>query len=296
LAICLTICAQIGFFTHDFLLVLLASPEDWEGAFYYSQFAFPLLMLVFAGALLHRFVSALAEAEQLNSELEERVEASKALIEKSLAEKHELELKQAAAKERLQIYRDLHDDVGSKLLSIVHAEKSDTSNSQFGDLARLALQSLRNAVSRANSPEQSIDNFFAEVAEEAQLRLQGSGHQVEWNQSGQLPDFILSSNQVFSINQITREAINNIIRHAQATSVSFGISIDSKFLEFTISDNGKGIDSTTAHGNGLNNIKSRIAELGGSVSWKNTTGGGSTIAFQIPLEAHAQQNVSPEII
>lgn len=285
LAICGTICVQVSFFIHDFLLVLLASPEEWEGALYYSQFAFPLLMLVFAGALLHRFVSALAEAEKLNSELEERVEAGKELIAKSLAEQHELQLKQAAARERMEIYRDLHDDVGSKLLSIVHAENNQTEQSKHGELARAALRSLRNAVSRANSPEQPLATFLAELTEEAQLRLEGSGHRFTFNLVGTQTESILSSDQVFNLNQVVRELISNIIRHAKAANVTLIVNLGTDSIELQLIDDGHGKLESNNGGNGLKNISARIEELDGSIKWYTNENGGNTTHFAIPVSS-----------
>ncbi len=293
IAICLTICVQVSFFTHDFLLVLLASPEDWESAFYYSQFAFPLLMLVFAGALLQRFVSALSEAEKLNRELEDRVEASRQLIARSFEEKHELELKQAAARERIDIYRDLHDDVGSKLLSIVHAGKDDGTEKKTGELARTALESLRNAVSRANSPEQSLVQFLEELKEEAGLRLSGSGHEFRWSQLDSIPELQLSSTQVFNLNQIFRELVSNIIRHADASAVEIRLSSTIDGLNFRISDNGKGMNTEdhSRNGNGLGNIESRITELNGNVSWRSNNPSGLLVELSVP--ATLPESVAP---
>lgn len=298
IALCLTICVQISFFLHDFLLVLYASPEDWESALYYSQFAFPLLMLVFAGAMLQRFISALSEAEKLNRELEDRVAASRRIIEQSFEEKHELEMKQAAARERIDIYRDLHDDVGSKLLSIVHAGNNGKSESRIGELARSALESLRNAVSRANSPEQSLKEFLLELREEAELRLVGSGHEFSWSQVHALPELQLSSAQVFNLNRVFRELVSNIIRHADASSVDIRVSGAIDKLNFRLADDGKGMHRDQEHGkgNGLGNIESRITELNGSVSWRSKPGQGVTVEISIPTtdtQHQPLQNADP---
>ncbi len=298
IALCVTICIQISFFLHDLLLVLFASPQDWESALYYSQFAFPLLMLVFAGAMLQRFVSALAEAEKLNRELEDRVEASRRIIEQSYEEKHELEMKQAAARQRIDIYRDLHDDVGSKLLSIVHAGNHDREESRIGELARSALESLRNAVSRANSPEQSLKQFLLELKEEAELRLVGSGHEFYWTQAQSLPELQLSSAQVFNLNQIFRELVSNIIRHADARNVDIRVSGAIDKLNFRVSDDGQGMDQKQdeSKGNGLGNIKSRVAEISGAVSWRSKPGKGVTVEISVPVTEPGQspaQGVDP---
>lgn len=265
IAISAAVLIQLGFFAHDLTMVLFTAKEEWEGAIYYSQFGFPILLAVFTAHLLNRFTSALHLAENLNRDLEAKVERSRVIIEKSYAEKRELELVQAAEKERISIYRDLHDDVGSKLLSIVHAGRDN----KLGALARTALESLRNAVSRANSPEQSLEQFLEQLAEETRLRLEGSGHQLLWSQAADIPNTILPSETVFNLNQIFREIVSNIIRHANASEVQIRLFRKEAEYYFEVEDNGRGMNSQNVDGNGLNNIKQRAEEIGASVEWNN---------------------------
>lgn len=281
IAISLTILIQLGLFSHDIYLVLFAAAEDWESAMYFSQFAFPLLLLVFLATLLHRFVSALNLSEDLNRDLEAKVEASRVIIEQSYAARRELELAQATEQERLAIYRDLHDDVGSKLLSIVHTGR----DSRLGELARTALESLRSAVSRANSPDQALPEFVAELREEAQLRLEGSGHEFIWTQAENLPETILPSDAVFNLNQVFRELVSNIIRHADASVVSITLDLRETGLHFTIHDNGRGLDSESLKGNGLKHIRQRVAELQGTLELDSAPQAGVTVEISIPISS-----------
>jgi signal transduction histidine kinase len=108
----------------------------------------------------------------------------------------------------------LHDDLGSKLLGIAHAGR----DSRMGELASSALQSFREAVSRANFPDQPLAKFMRDLQEETRLRMEGSGHQVEWQQDD-LPECIISSHVGFHLNRIGKEIVSNIIRHARATHV-----------------------------------------------------------------------------
>jgi len=289
IAISLAVLIQIGFFAHDLTLVLFAEGEDWEGAMYWSQFGFPILLAVFTANLLSRFTSALRLAENLNRDLEVKVERSRVIIEKSYAEKRELELVQAAEKERLSIYRDLHDDVGSKLLSIVHAGRDN----KLGELARTALESLRNAVSRANSPEQSLQNFLEQLEEETRLRLEGSGHQLQWAQSDPIPAIILRSDIVFNLNQIFREIVSNIIRHANASEVKISLLSQHDRFVFEVSDNGQGIKEENIEGNGLNNINQRADEIGVDVNWKNIPLEGLTVRLTLPIQGSELEATTP---
>jgi len=90
----------------------------------YMQFAFPLILVVFFLILIRRFVGALQESEQLNRELEQRVAAIDTQLQASYAANRTWELKEATEQQKQKIYRDLHDDVGARLVSIMHARES----------------------------------------------------------------------------------------------------------------------------------------------------------------------------
>lgn len=270
---------QISLFMHNIYLMFFAASERWEGSIFYAHFGIPLLFLVFVGTLLKRFTHALAVAENLNRELESKVEQSRQVIEKSFAERRVLEINQAAEQERMKIYRDLHDDVGSKLLSIIHADQGR----KMGNMARSALESLRQAVSKANNPDQPLDTFLNDIREETELRLGGSGHEIIWNQSDEVPEVIIPSVVAFNLNRILKEIVSNIIRHARADSVLVTIKLETDEWEFTIADNGRGFDRHGPMGNGISNILSRATDIGATVHWHSEFDRGTTIRTVLPV-------------
>jgi signal transduction histidine kinase len=270
---------QILLFSHNVYLMFFANSARWEGNIFYAHFGIPMLFLIFIGTLLLRFTSALSTAETLNRELESKVETSRILIERSFAERRALEMRQAAEQERLKIYRDLHDDVGSKLLSIVHADRE----SKLGHMARSALESLRQAVSKANNPDQALEGFLTDIQEETELRLRGSGHDVHWMQSARIPALIIPSALAFNLNRILKEVVSNIIRHAAAEQVDIQSTLLPPLWQIVTEDNGRGFDRHDARGNGLHNIESRAAEIGASVRWEAARGGGTRFTVTLPL-------------
>jgi len=177
----------------------------------------------------------------------------------------------------VKIYRDLHDDLGSKLLSIVHAGRE----TRLGSLASAALESLRDSVSRANYPDQLLADFLADLREETELRLQGSGHHVIWKQQMMLPQVILPANVSYNLNRIFKELVSNIIRHARADRVTVDIRKRSDNWIFTISDNGSGFDDSAELGNRINNIRKRVAEISAAVDWQQTPGQGLSVMVSI---------------
>ncbi len=278
IVVTLSLFVQIGLFAHNYYLMFFTSSAQWEGNIFYAHFGVPLLFVVFIGTLLWRFHGALSMVENINKQLELKVEASRKVIEKSYFERRQLELQQAAEKERLNIYRELHDDVGSKLLSIVHADR----NSKLADMARSALESLRHAVSKANNPDQAIRPFLNDIREETELRLLGSGHEVQWSQ--ELPEnaLIVPSKIAFTINRIMKEVVSNIIRHANANNVVVKVRYNTEQLEIVISDNGRGFDRHGPMGNGINNIISRSKEIDALIDWNSKFNQGTTFSLSLP--------------
>ena len=85
-------------------------------------------------------------------------------------------------------------------------------------------------------------------------------------------------NLFFSI----KEILNNSIKHAAPTKIIIAISsVDKKELLITIEDNGKGMHGANKFGNGLVNIKKRIANLNGDLKIESTNG--LKISIKVPL-------------
>jgi hypothetical protein len=144
----LIVLLQVLCYGHDLFALVLAVQPSWQTASHWSQLVFPLLQIIFLLHLLRRYLHALTVAETLNAGLEARVASAKQALQVAYAQAHQAELQKVAEQERIRIYRDLHDEVGFKLLSIVHGGRDSTAAA----LASAALTNLREAVARANKP------------------------------------------------------------------------------------------------------------------------------------------------
>jgi signal transduction histidine kinase len=94
----------------------------------------------------------------------------------------------------------------------------------------------------------------------------------------------LTEERVHTIVQVVRETLSNIVRHADATEVYLDLHETRAALTLTISDNGRGFDSeTVVLGRGLQNMRRRTEQLGGTLAMTSQVGHGTTLTMTLPL-------------
>lgn len=87
------------------------------------------------------------------------------------------------------------------------------------------------------------------------------------------------------INNIVEEIANNIIKHSKASKASIAIDQDQDFLIINITDNGVGFDLKDIHqeGIGINQIKARVKNLNGDITFNSTTNIGTNVTIKVPI-------------
>jgi signal transduction histidine kinase len=176
--------------------------------------------------------------------------------------KLEQELKeQAVFRERHRLSRDIHDGVGSTISSLV-LEAEMSGNTEVASLARQALQETRYAISVMR------DDF--EIAEQIK-QITSQFHRryqipVKLNIFSDLSK--IENAKAISIVRIIQESLNNIAKHASASSIDLDIGFKDGKLALSIKDNGVGFNPSyiPEHHYGLSNIKSRVLEMGGTLN------------------------------
>lgn len=265
----------------------------WRHQFHLLFFMVPALLLVLTWHLTLRFARALNEAEQLNQHLESRVQAAQLILAKGFEDRHLLELKQATASERERIYRDLHDDVGAKLLGLaISAQRADLPRE--ADLARSALQDLRDVVSRSSQSFTPLGYLVADWRAETEQRLQPTGIALDWSIPLEDLDMLVSTETALNLSRILRESITNVLRHAQASQIAIHTELIADRLMLTVQDNGRGfvLTETRTH-RGMTSMQSRADTLGAEIAWECVQPQGCRVTLLVPLAHLAQQNHSP---
>jgi signal transduction histidine kinase len=189
--------------------------------------------------------------------------------------------------ERRRIARDLHDDVGARLLSgLYKTEVTDTHR-----VLRDALADIRTIVSGLSADQLPLGQVIAALRHEAGERLAAAGIDLHWplaavDDSAKLLDYRIYR----SIVSAHREIVSNVIRHAQAARVDVTVTQEDQMLSICIADDGIGVGPTNANGgaqgNGLRGIIRRLTDLGGSFA-ALPVARGSAFEIRLPLMAEA---------
>lgn len=183
----------------------------------------------------------------------------------------------ARREERGRIQRDLHDDLGARLLSLAYVE--DVAGAQ--QLARTALRDLREVLSALDEGMRPLDSLLAAWRAEAETRAAEAGLQFAWNQRGGTGGRLVDGRFGANLGRIIREAVSNVVRHAAASRLSVTIELSPQHCRFAIRDDGR---PQAAPGSGLGTriMRRRAEELGGVIYAGPMQGGGYQVNGRLP--------------
>jgi len=214
------------------------------------------------------------------------------------------QMEKVVRRERERIAVDLHDDLGGGLTQLVLLGETSRREVEADSLVAEALgrlcdqsrglvQGMNETVWLINSRRDTIRDFASYVAKYAESFFKGSPVRCRFEIEEDLPPLPCDLGIRRNLYLAVKEALNNTLRHAQATSVELEIHRQRNELVVTIRDNGRGFDvASGSEGNGLRNMAMRAAEAGGNFKVESRVGEGSTIEFRVPFQAPARFGIA----
>ncbi len=247
------------------------------------QFTAPLMFVGVAVRLLQMFSHALQAAEAGRTTLEGRVQEVTAEIERNFAQLAELRVEQVTEKERKRIAGDLHDDLGAKLLTIVHTSESE----RISTLAREALEEMRLSVRGLTGKPVRVADALADWRAETVSRLGQAGVEAHWQGPVDEIEQLMSARGYVQTTRILREAVSNIIKHSGASQCKVQCTISATEVGVVVQDNGRGIplelDGRLDRGHGMSSMKHRAKQMHGQCLVESGPGYGTVIRLTLPL-------------
>jgi len=187
----------------------------------------------------------------------------------------------AKVAERERIARDLHDVLGHTLSLLTlkselarklvdrDPERAKLEMQDVERTSRAALADVREAIRGYRS-----EGFFAELAR-ARAALETAGVTLQCN----TVPLELSPQQESVLAMVLREAVTNVVRHAEAQRCEVRLVKEDALCRLEIADDGRGGDAP--EGNGLRGMRERLQSIGGSL--ERLTGQGTRLVIQVPL-------------
>lgn len=300
LAAGLGVCTLLG--VPDWLLHNnVISPEGWFLGAYTNAVTFAM----FGTLMYRRYVNAIVKVEQLNASLEQvnaglaqRLRTREAELELSYQRLREAEVRQTISDERQRLMQDMHDGLGSYLISAIRSvERGDASDLKVSQILKDCLDDLKLTIDSMEPVEADLLLLLATLRFRLEPRLEGTGVALLWEVK-ELPTLAwLDPSSALNILRIVQETVANILRHTQASEIRVGTALAASGVQVTIEDNGQGFDVEkalgAAAGRGLHNQQRRAQAVDGSVSWKSGPAG-TKFMLWLPLERGGRQQPLPQ--
>jgi signal transduction histidine kinase len=193
--------------------------------------------------------------------------------------------------ERRRIARELHDETGQALTSMLlglrateEAKDDETRRAALASLRELATATLQDVRRLAvELRPRALDDFGLEPALERLIEAfrERSGLEAEFE--ARIGDRLPSEVET-ALYRIVQEALTNIAKHARATTVSVLVARKSGSVTAVIEDDGVGFSpEEPGEGLGLVGMRERVELLGGRLALESRPGAGTTVAAEVPL-------------
>jgi two-component sensor histidine kinase len=197
---------------------------------------------------------------------------------------------------RVRIAADLHDDVGARLTKVAmvtefmdrETSPTDKSKPHVENIARTTrevIQAMDEIVWTINPKNDTLDNLANYIFQYAQEYFQNTGVRCRMDLPAQLPHYPLSTEERHNLFMAVKEALNNVLKHAHATEVRISLALEDRDLRIVVADDGCGFLMNGSHngGNGLNNMKERLARIGGRLDLESKQNAGTRVEMQVSV-------------
>ena len=206
-----------------------------------------------------------------------------------------IETQNKLQEQRLNISRDLHDNIGAQLTFIISSvdnikygfnvenPKLNSTLDHISSFTKSTIVELRDTIWAMNSNAITFEDLELRIMnfiEKAKKAKEGINFKFEIAED--LSAIELTSIVGMNIYRTIQEAVNNAIKYADAELIAIAISTDANQIKIKILDDGKGFDVNNADsGNGLLNMKKRIKDIGGTFEIISESGKGTTVNIAI---------------
>lgn len=191
---------------------------------------------------------------------------------------------------RRHLASDLHDELATNLSSIAMFSNIVKANPQqlgllerITTLARESVDSIRDIIWTLDTKQETVESLLTRFHDITVINCRAKNFQLKFELPAKdsLPSFYLEPETNKNLWLLLKEAVNNSCKHSGCSEIFIETKYISGLLDIMIKDNGNGFDiSVKTNGKGLETMKMRAKELGGSLKIDSQAGRGTEIVFQ----------------
>jgi signal transduction histidine kinase/ligand-binding sensor domain-containing protein len=218
-----------------------------------------------------------------------------------------LEWQRAVEHERARIAHDIHDDLGAHLTRISmlsdsaraeldNPEQTTGALNQIYETARELTRSMDEIVWAVNPRHDTLEGLASYLEKFAQDLLAAAGIRCRLDMPMELPAWRLTADVRHNLFLAFKETLHNVVKHSAASETYIRLIAKTTSFELVVEDNGRGFvpggrapsrpddSSRLASGNGLENMRRRLAEIHGRCDLQSAPGQGTRVIFTVPLK------------
>ncbi len=246
-----------------------------------------LFWLLTAGIVaMRRFTNLLKHAERFKQDFAFNIIDYDAAQGANYERQRESEQLHAVSNERQRIMREMHDGVGSHLLStLVIAQRGGATQDEIVALLKECIDEMRLTIDSLSPTEPDLLSVLGNFRYRMESRFNALGIKLVWRNHDMPDELEMNAESGLQVLRILQEALTNVLKHAAAQTVEIDVHYTPKSMQIRIRDNGIGIDAAVRPGGkGLSNMQLRAVEIGAVFSVTNIETG-TQVLLDIPITA-----------
>jgi signal transduction histidine kinase len=197
-----------------------------------------------------------------------------------------IEKKRTLEQERQRLMQDMHDGLGSSLISALReVERGKMNDKELATVIKGCIDDLKLAIDSMEPVDKNLLLLLATLRFRLEPRLENAGIKLQWCVENVPILEWLDPKSALHILRILQEAIANVIKHTNATEVTISTSLEEGLVSVKITDNGSGFDIAEAfasNGRGIFGQKYRATAIGAEITWISNNKG-TCITLNLPI-------------
>lgn len=230
-------------------------------------------LLLFMYLMYRRYIGALDQVAQMNANLSVRLAQREAELNESHRQLREIERRETLAQERQRLLEDMHDGLGSSLMSALRVVEQRRAEVDVAQLLRECIDDLKLTIDSLEPVSADLLLLLATLRYRLGPRLEAAGITLTWDVEDLPPLPWLDPRSALHVLRILQEVFTNILKHGNATAIRVQARAEADAVTVRVHDNGTpfdpATDAATSHaGRGLANLHRRAQAIGASLAWQ----------------------------